>query len=72
MDINYDEWRAIGLRNGWAGPAVCSTHDGIPMSADEEDEFEDGDPCIHVMRMYDSPEHKLAVEVNHAPSQWRI
>lgn len=32
---------------------VCSTHDGPPLDAAEEDAFEDGDdPCIVCVRLY--------------------
>lgn len=70
--MDYQEWLAEGQRNGWIGPSVCYTHDGIPMSADEEDEFEEGDPCLFMLRVYNDVPHKLAVEVNHSPSQWRF
>jgi hypothetical protein len=57
---------------GWCGPAVCSTHDGLPTSEPEDAEFEDGgDPCIHVIRLYEDSTHKEAVEANHSPSTWR-
>lgn len=71
-EMSFDEWARIGLLRGWAGPPVCSTHDGIPSSAEEEEQFEEGyDPCVHVMRLYEEPEVRVAVESNHAPSQWR-
>lgn len=69
--LEFDEWMAYGLARGWAGPPVCSTHDGIPTSEAEDDEFEEGDPCIHVIRLYEDAETKAAVEENHAPSVWR-
>lgn len=61
----------IGLRKGWAGSPICYTHDGLPLSSEEETEFEESDPCIHIIRLYDDPEHKTAVEDNHGPSVWR-
>lgn len=68
---DFNAWLQTGYANGWVGPAVCSTHDGVPMSASEESEFEDGEPCVHVLRLYSSTEEKLAVEENHSASQWR-
>ena len=65
---DFDEWLAQGLAAGWVGPAVCSTHDGIPST---EAEDEDDEPCIHILRLYESPEVKAAVEENHPPSNWR-
>jgi len=58
----------IGLDMGWAGPPVCFTHDGLPCSVGEE---ELDDSCMHIIRLYESNEHKLQVEDNHSPSVWR-
>lgn len=72
MTHTFNEWLKIGVDNGWCGVPVCSTHDGIPTTEAEDAEFNDGgDPCIHVIRMYESPDDKTAVEQNHSPSQWR-
>ncbi len=69
---SFDDWLDYGMEQGWCGPAVCETHDGVPMTEEEEDEFMDGaDPCLHVIRLYDSFETKFAVEENHPPSVWR-
>lgn len=70
--MDFDKWLEFGIRNGWCGPAVCSTHDGIPYSREEEAEWEEGhDPCAHILRLYESAEHKNSVEETHSPSQWR-
>lgn len=69
--MTKDEWYQYGLENGFIGPAVCITHDGYPTTADEDDEFEQGDPCLFVIRIYEDDDHRLAVESNHAPSVWR-
>lgn len=70
--MTFDEWLEYGMSQQWVGMAVCSTHDGTPLSAAEVDEFEQGDePCVHVLRLYDSPEHAAAVREFHAPSRWR-
>ena len=69
--MTFDEWLAMGYKNGWVGVPLCSTHDGVPMTASEEDEFETGDPCIHVLRVYESTDVKTDVEANHSPSVWR-
>lgn len=71
MEKTFDEWLQEGISLGFCGPAVCSTHDGLPTSADEDKEFETGDPCIHVLRLYEDETVKQAVEENHAPSVWR-
>jgi hypothetical protein len=70
--ISFALWRDIGLINGFVSPPVCHTHDGLPMSAEEDEMFEEGDdPCLHIMRLYESVEHKQAIEENHSPSVWR-
>ena len=68
----FDEWLQIGIAKAWCGAAVCSTHDGIPSSAQEDEEFDDGyDPCLHVIRLYENDYVRDAVEENHSPSKWR-
>lgn len=69
--MTYEQWLNLGLANGWCGPAVCYTHDGIPMSEAEEIEFEESDPCLHIIRLYEDDEMKNAIEAYHTPSMWR-
>ena len=72
MDLTFDEWIAYGLEKGWCGPPVCYTHDGLPMSENEMQGFDDGqDPCMHVVRMYEDIVMKNEIEENHSPSLWR-
>lgn len=70
--MNFDEWVKYGLDNNWCGPAVCYTHDGLPTSQAEDDEFEEADPCLHIIRLYEDEGQKKAIEENHSPSLWRI
>ena len=69
--MDYNEWIQIGIKNNWCGPAVCYTHDGLPTSVQEEEEWEEGDPCIHIIRLYETADVKKEVEENHSPSTWR-
>ena len=70
--LDFDEWITYGIKKGWCGPPVCSTHDGLPMSEQEDTEFGEGqDPCVHIVRMYDDIDMKKEIENNHSPSQWR-
>jgi hypothetical protein len=72
VELEFDEWMSYGIKKGWCGPPVCSTHDGLPMSEQEDAEFGEGqDPCIHVVRMYDDIDTKEEIENSHSPSQWR-
>ena len=50
--MTFDEWLAYGVANGFCTPQFCWTHDGMPMSESEQDEWEDGgDPCAHGVRL---------------------
>jgi hypothetical protein len=69
--IDFDSWLQEGVTKGWVGPSICYTHDGLPTSQAEDEEFEESDPCIHILRLYEDPTVKLAVEENHSPSIWR-
>lgn len=69
--MDFDTWLKLGYDNGWVGAPVCFTHDGVPMTASEEKEFEESDPCVHIVRLYESTDIKRDVEENHTPSQWR-
>lgn len=68
---DFDDWLQFGIKQGFCGPPVCSTHDGIPTSEEEDEQWEEFDPCIHVIRPYTEASHKAAVEANHSPSTWR-
>lgn len=55
--MTFEEWLKTGRDNKWISSPVCSTHDGIPMTETENAEWEEGgDPCAHVLRLYESPE----------------
>lgn len=71
MDMDFEEWLRAGIEAGWIGPTICYTHDGLPTSEAEDSDFEEGDPCIHILRLYENSENKAAVEANHSPSVWR-
>lgn len=69
--MDYEEWFSIGREQGFISPAICSTHDGMPMSDDEMNEFENGDdPCIHILRLYEDKQKRDEVEKN-VPI-WRV
>lgn len=71
MDLSFDEWMSYGIDKGWCGPPVCYVHDGLPFM-DSEFELDDLDStCIHIVRMYEDEDMKVAVEENHSPSIWR-
>jgi hypothetical protein len=69
--MDFNEWMKFGIENGWCGPPVCYTHDGLPLSIEEETLLYEEDPCIHVVRMYESPEMAKEILDNHSPSNWR-
>jgi len=69
--MTFDDWLRQGMERGWCGPAVCSTHDGTPTTEAEDDEFETGEPCLHIVRLYPDDITRKGVERNHSPSIWR-
>jgi len=69
--MTFDEWVKVGFDNGWVGAPICETHDGLPTTASEDEEFEEGDPCVNIMRVYESTDVMTDVEANHSPSVWR-
>lgn len=53
----FEQWLDAGMKRGWISPPLCETHDGWMLTSAEEEEFEQGsDPCIHVIRLFDSRE----------------
>jgi hypothetical protein len=69
---SFDDWLQLGLSNGFCGPAICYPHDGLPLTEEEDQEYENGgDPCIHILRLYEDKKTKQAVEESHSPSIWR-
>lgn len=63
MDLSYYEWVKYGMDKGWCSEAVCVTHDGLPSTDSEMDEWEDGsDPCEFALRLWPEPsENELPV-----------
>jgi hypothetical protein len=69
--ITFDTWLRIGYENGWCSPPMCYTHDGLALTATEEEELMETDPCIHVVRLYESADQKKGAEANNAAAVWR-
>jgi hypothetical protein len=69
--MDFNEWLKLGMESNWCRPVVCETHDGLPMSEQENEEFWESDPCIHIIRLYEDEDHAKAVEDAHSPSVWR-
>jgi hypothetical protein len=70
--VDFETWLQQGYDNGFIGPPVCATHDGVPSSEAEDNECMNGyDPCLHILRLYPDTATRSAVEANHAPSKWR-
>jgi hypothetical protein len=51
-EMTFEEWLAYGVRLGFCTEQYCETHEGSPMTEEEQQEFDEGgDPCIHVVRL---------------------
>ena len=71
-NVKQDEWIEIGVKMGWCSPPICDPHDGMPLSEEEATEYEEGsDPCIHILRLYYSDEHRKEVESYSSQAVWR-
>lgn len=71
LKMDFDTWLKVGYENGWVGAPICYTHDGLPTTEQEDEEFDEHDPCVHILRLYADEDEKRDVENNHSPSQWR-
>ncbi len=70
--LDHEAWLRYGWEMGYCGPPICYIHDGLPLTADEEEDWADGgDPCLHIVRLYEDHDHRLAVESNDSPTNWR-
>ena len=70
--LDHEAWLRYGWEMGYCGPPICYIHDVLPLTADEEEDWGDGhDPCLHIVRLYEDHDHRLAVESNDSPTNWR-
>lgn len=50
---DFDTWLQVGRDNKRISKPVCDTHDGLPMTKEETDSWNNGeDPCVHALRLY--------------------
>lgn len=53
-NMDYFEWRDLGISKGWISEPFCDTHDAGFMTEEEEKEWEEGnDPCMLVFRIWE-------------------
>lgn len=70
--MDFDTWARIGYESGWCSPPVCYSHDGVPMTATEIEELDTGEePCLHVIRLYESMDQKKGCEAQNPAAVWR-
>lgn len=51
--MDFDEWLVFGVDKGWVSLPVCAMHDGLPTTAEEESELDEGyDPCMTALRLW--------------------
>lgn len=67
--LDQETWLAYGIQHRYITPVFCATHDSLPLTALEWDQFDDGDdPCLAVVRIIDD-ERRVALEVGN-PEMW--
>jgi len=70
--MDFDTWARVGYEAGWCSPPVCYSHDGVPMTATEIEELDTGEePCLHVIRLYESMDQKKGCEAQNPAAVWR-
>lgn len=70
--MDFDTWARIGYESGWCSPPMCYIHDGLPATATEDEEINEGnDPCIHIVRLYETLDQKKGCEANNSAAVWR-
>lgn len=48
----FNVWLEEGQKHGWITQMYCETHDGAPLTDNENEEFYGGfDPCIFAVRV---------------------
>lgn len=52
MSTDFPEWVAAGKARGWVSDVVCSMHEGLPTTEEEDEELDQGDPCLPAMRVW--------------------
>lgn len=53
MSDAFWDWYEQGVREGWCSESVCETHDGLPWSEQESEQWQDGnDFCVPAVRLY--------------------
>ena len=56
--MNLLEWLRYGIEHGFCSDVVCATHDGLPLTQEEEDQWEDGiDACVFGVRVNEGDSH---------------
>lgn len=52
-DMTIDEWLQYGVDRKYCSEPVCSTHEGLPITKEEEKEWDEGyDPCAPGVRLW--------------------
>lgn len=50
--MDFGEWVKYGVDKGWVTCPFCNTHDGGPLTEEEREFEEGGDPCLVMMRVW--------------------
>lgn len=53
-EMDQYEWIMYGVDKGFCTMPVCDFHDGVPMTDEEMEEYDEhGDVCIPVLRLWE-------------------
>lgn len=58
--MTFEEWVLYGVNRGYCTDVSCYTHDGFILTEEENAEFDEGgDPCVPVLRVWNTTEQQL-------------
>jgi hypothetical protein len=50
--MTFEQWLNEGIQLGYCSKPVCNTHEGLPSTEEEDEEWENGgDPCVPAVRL---------------------
>jgi hypothetical protein len=59
--VTFEEWLEVGIEAGYCSYLVCQTHEGLPSTPEEDEEWDAGhDPCVSAVRIYPPSSHRMA------------
>lgn len=63
--MTFKEWLQQGIDQGWVSAINCVTHNWVPLTKEEDEEFTEGfDPCVAGIRIWDASGFDMADDLD--------